>query len=112
MPYIRVETNVEISDENFVAELSKLTAGNVGKPESFVMVSVHDALKMSFGGKADPCALLTLKSLGLQESLCEGLSAALSEFMGDKLGISADRIFIEMDSHSPAMFGWNGGTFG
>ncbi|WP_320008013.1 phenylpyruvate tautomerase MIF-related protein [Maridesulfovibrio sp.] len=112
MPYIRVETNVEISDENFVPELSKLTAGNVGKPESFVMVSVHDGIKMSFGGKGEPCALLTLKSIGLQESQCEGLSAALSGFMSDKLGISADRIFIEMDTHAPEMFGWNGRTFG
>jgi len=111
MPYIRVETNIDISDENFAAELSKLTAGNVGKPESFVMVSVHDRLKMSFGGKTDPCALLTLKSLGLQASQCEGLSAALSGFIEDKLGIPADRIFIEMDSHAPEMFGWNGGTF-
>ena len=112
MPYLRVETNVDIADETFVVELSKLTAENVGKPEAYVMVAVHDGLEMSFGGKADPCALLSLKSLGLQASQCKGLSAVLCKFMGEKLDISPDRIYIEMDSHEREMFGWNGSTFG
>ncbi|WP_319779532.1 phenylpyruvate tautomerase MIF-related protein [Maridesulfovibrio sp.] len=112
MPYVRVETNVEISDDDFVADLSKLTAGNVGKPEGFVMVAVHDGLKMGFGGKTDPCALLSFKSLGLQPEQCKDLSATLCKFMEDKAGISADRIYIEFADHERMMFGWNGGTFG
>ena len=112
MPYLRVETNAQIADENFVAELSRLTAEKVGKPEAYVMISVHDGVKMSFGGKADPCALLTLKSLGLQAAQCKQLSAVLCEFMGDKLSIPADRIYVEMDTHDRGMFGWNGSTFG
>ncbi|WP_319760252.1 phenylpyruvate tautomerase MIF-related protein [Maridesulfovibrio sp.] len=112
MPFIRVETNVDVTGEDFTAGISKLIAGNLGKPESFVMVCVHSGLKMSFGGKFDPCALLTLKSLGLQASQCKELSSALTGFMGEKLGISADRIYIEFADHDREMFGWNGGTFG
>ncbi len=114
MPYIRVETNVDLSGkaDNFLTDLSGFTADNVGKPEAYVMVSVHDNVKMSFGGKADPAALVTLKSLGLQADQCKELSEKLCGFLGEKIGVPADRIYIEFADHERAMFGWNGGTFG
>ncbi|WP_320170017.1 phenylpyruvate tautomerase MIF-related protein [Maridesulfovibrio sp.] len=113
MPYIGVETNLDLGGgaEEFVADLSKLVAEILGKPESYVMVAVHDKLHMSFGGSSKPTAMLALKSLGLESAQCAGLSASLCGFMTEKIGIPADRIYIEFSDHDRSMFGWNSGTF-
>lgn len=113
MPYVRVETNVELKEsEKFISELSEFTAKVLGKPESYVLISVHERVKMSFGGSTDPAALLTMKSLGLQAGQCAALSERLCAFMEKESGIPANRIYIEFADHERSMFGWNSGTFG
>lgn len=113
MPYLRIETNVELTEKEneFISELSKFTAEMVGKPEAYVMISVHDGLSMSFGGSADPAALVTLKSLGLQAGQCAAFSEKICEFLTEKLEVAGNRIYIEFADHDRSMFGWNGGTF-
>ena len=49
---------------DFMKEMSKHIAETLSKPETYVCVCVHDDVSMTWGGKEEPCALGTLKSIG------------------------------------------------
>ena len=55
-------TRVAASD--LVREASSLVASLIGKPESYVMVSLRPETTMCFGGTEDPTAYLEVVSLG------------------------------------------------
>ena len=112
MPVLQVTTNVSIDDTNaFAMQASSLTAEILGKPESYVMVSVNGAADLIFAGTNDPCAHLMLKSLGLPESETRTYSEKLCSFIEQQLGISPARIYIEFTNPERHMFGWNSSTF-
>ena len=112
MPVLQITTNVEAKDTAELAtKASGLTAGILGKPESYVMVSIQTDASMTFAGSAEPCAFLMLKSLGLNESETSKYSEALCSFIEQQLGIPPSRTYIEFVSPERHMFGWNNGTF-
>lgn len=112
MPYIALQTNANIPNkETLIKEFSALAARELGKPESYVMAALEDGAKMLFGGSSEPCAFIQCKSIGLTESQTKKLSAGLSKFTSDSLGISLDRIYIEFAGVPGSMWGWKGGTF-
>lgn len=114
MPFLKIQTNVSV-DENKQAELltraSALTASELGKPESYVMVSIEPERIMSFAGNSAPLAYLELKSIGLQESQTADLSKALCDLVASSLEIDQGRVYIEFADAPRAMWGWNGATF-
>lgn len=114
MPFLKLQTNVEIAPETqreLLENLSRETAGQLGKPERYVMVAVEPACAMLFAGSDAPLAYLELKSIGLPENLTPTLSEALCKQVSDTLDIAADRIYIEFANAPRQMWGWNGGTF-
>ena len=114
MPYLLIRTSAgDNSTDNttLLGEASRLIAGQLGKPERYVMVSLEAGVPMLFGGSAEPAVYMELKSIGLPESRTAELSAALAQFATTHLGIPAERVYIEFADAARHMWGFNGGTF-
>jgi len=114
MPYLNIQTNADIGPKQqaeLLDQASRLVAGMLGKPESYVMVALQAGVAMRFGGSDAPLAYLELKSLGLPKARSAELSATLSEWVGQVLAIPAARVYIEFSDPKRSMWGWNSGTF-
>lgn len=117
MPLIQLETSCDLSSQDkkqsIVKTLSRLTAEGTGKPERYVMASIRDNVTMMFGGQTDPCALLTIKSIGgLNQTVNQSLSEQIAEALEDELAIPQDHIYLTFEELAPTHWGWNGKTFG
>lgn len=114
MPYVSIQTNVTVNEDQTPVLLRKVSAAAaemLGKPESYVMVALQAPVPMVFGGNDQPLAYLQLKSLGLPESSTPGFSRALCELIQSELDIPAERIYIEFSNPDRHMWGWNSKTF-
>jgi len=114
MPYLNIQTNVKINDDDQAALLhkaSQVAATALGKPESYVMVHLDAGKAMLFAGSDAPLAYLQLKSLGLPETKTGDLSSALCALMQTELGIDPGRVYIEFAGPERHMWGWNSDTF-
>ncbi len=112
MPVLQITTNATIDDTTTLAkQASSLAAELLGKPESYVMVSIVGDADLIFAGTNEPCAHLMLKSLGLPESETRAYSEKLCGFVEQQLGVPPARIYIEFLSPERHMFGWDNRTF-
>jgi len=114
MPYFSIDTNREMDPESTQALLKKASAfmaGLLGKPESFVMVSIKPGVPLAFAGSSDPAAFARLKSIGLPKERCRSFSEKLCAFIERELGVPKDRVFIDFKDLERSLFGWNGKTF-
>jgi phenylpyruvate tautomerase PptA (4-oxalocrotonate tautomerase family) len=114
MPFLRIQTNAYLSEadtKSLAAKSSALVAGQLGKPERYVMSAVETNSAMQFAGSDEPLAYLELKSIGLPESITADVSHALCELLAAETGISPERIYIEFADAQRKMWGWNGSTF-
>ena len=116
MPYLKVSTNVEISEpqtQALLGELSQLLAKQTGKPERYVMIELSAGQNMLFGGSAEALAYLECKSIGLSPSQIKALAGSLSQRLTTALpSLKAERIYIEFSNCLAENWGWNGATFG
>ncbi len=119
MPYMKIQTNVSISDNGQLPEMKELLAGmsrliseKLQKPERYVMVACEEQVPLVFAGTPEPAMFIELKSIGLQESATKSLSADICAFIERELGIDRGRVYIEFSSAPRTMWGWNGTTFG
>ncbi len=115
MPYIKLKTNVSVSDQQsaeLLSKLSKLLAEETSKPERYVMAELKQQKQMIFGGTAEPLAYLECKSIGLSSDQVKSLSASISHLLGSELQLPHDRIYIEFSNCAADYWGWNGSTFG
>ena len=112
MPSLTIISNQLLdTDSAQLKLLSKTVSEGLGKPETYVMVSVIHNPDMLFSGTNDPLAYCELKSLGLQESQTASLSAKLCDCLDKLYGIQPSRIYIEFSAPPRAMWGWNNKTF-
>ncbi len=114
MPVLDIRTNVAVPADRraaVVADASQQVAHLLGKPEKYVMVLLEDGLTLSFGGDMAPAAFVQLLSLGLPEDQTPAFSAAVCAWLGEALGLPADRVYIAFGAPPRHMFGFNGGTF-
>lgn len=112
MPYIKLQSNITIPDkEGVIKSLSSIVAEELGKPETYVMVVLEDAVEMLMGGSKEPTAFVELKSLGLPENSTTELSNSICNFLQEKLDILPVRIYINFSNVERHMWGWNDGTF-
>ena len=114
MPLLSVTTNVAVSEadrDSVILGLSAAVASMLGKPESYVMVSLRDEESLSFAGTTEPCAYLELKSIGLPADQTKTFSSQLCSEMESRLGVAADRVYIEFSDAQRHLFGWNNSTF-
>ena len=112
MPVLQITTNASIADAGALArQASSLAADMLGKPESYVMVSINGDADLIFAGSNDPCAHLRLTSLGLPETATRDYSEKLCSFIEQQLGVPPARTYIEFVSPERHMFGWDSRTF-
>ncbi len=112
MPFIRIHTNIEVSEpESVLKKLSAVAAEKIGKPEAYVMTALSDKAAMTFGGSDEPLAFIECKSIGLGETQTKSLSASLCSFCEKELQIPQNRVYIEFAGSKGSMWGWKGGTF-
>ncbi|CAL1535413.1 unnamed protein product [Lymnaea stagnalis] len=115
MPVLVVATNLKKDQipENFLREATKLIAVELKKPESYVLVQVNPDQLMSFGGSQDPCANISLSSIGVvSDDKNRKMAPKLSNFIEQHLGIKQDRFYINVHDINRAWCIWNGSTFG
>ena len=117
MPLVRVTTSHAPNDETargaLLAELSSAASQLFGKPERWVMTCLDADAAMSFGGTASPAAYVEVKNIGdLSPQLARRVSSTITEIVARGLGVSADRVYIEMTAAEGERWGYGGGTFG
>ena len=114
MPYFCIETNQPVdpdANQQLLKKLSAFVAELLGKPESYVMVSIQPEKPLVFGGTNEPAAFIRLKSIGLPTERCPELSQKICSLVEHELGVPKDRIFIDFKDLERNLFGWNGKTF-
>ena len=115
MPYLKLRTNQSCNKEQtaeLLTEFSQLVAKETGKPERYVMVELEGKKDMIFVGNNEPLAYVECKSIGLSSEQAKSLSASISQVLGIRLHIAADRVYIEFSNCPVDYWGWNGSTFG
>ncbi len=114
MPLLRIETNVSLDTANaeaLASQASQTVAGELGKPERYVMVTVQADTPMVMAGTKEPAAFLELRSIGLPDDKTEALSKALCPLMESAIGVAPDRVYINFADVPRSHWGWDGGTF-
>ncbi len=112
MPLLEITSNTVIDSSLDIAEkASKLTADLLGKPESYVMVTIQDNQSLLFAGSNEAAAHIKLKSLDLPEDKTTEYSSSLCSFINTQLNIESSRIYIEFTNPERHLWGWNNGTF-
>ena len=115
MPLLRLSTSASISDadkEELLGELSKITANAIGKPETYMMVTLSQEM-LCMSGQVGPAAFADIRSIGgLSGEVNRGISSQVCSLLKDKLGIPANRVYLNFTSLDAVNWGWDGRTFG
>jgi phenylpyruvate tautomerase PptA (4-oxalocrotonate tautomerase family) len=114
MPYLKLQTNVELSKESkteLLTDLIALISKELNKPEKYVMTLIQDSQVMLFGPSDEPLAYLEFRSIRLPEDQTKALSKSLTNFIKSRLNIEDARIFIQFINSDPHMWGFNATTF-
>jgi len=114
MPFLKIRTNQRLDEsatKSLASRASATVAELLGKPESYVMVSIETGADMLFAGTDEPLAYLELKSIGLSPSITAPASRALCDLVAGETGVATNRIYIEFTDAPRHLWGWNGGTF-
>lgn len=117
MPLIKVQTTVDAPEptrvEGLLKILSSKLATHLGKPESYVMTAFEPNVAMTFAGTVEPVCYIEVKSIGnMSPAQTKAMSQDFCQTINEKLGVPANRIYIEFADAKAAMWGWNASTFG
>ncbi len=114
MPYLRLTASKALDAERtrgFLKAASQLAAQELGKPEQYMMVAADSPVPMLFAGTDLPCAFLELRGISLPAAKTGSLTKSLCELVTARLGIAADRVYINFADVPAHLWGWNGDTF-
>ncbi|CAL4966589.1 unnamed protein product [Urochloa decumbens] len=115
MPTLILSTNVPVDAvvaADILKDCSKAVARIIGKPESYVMVSINGSVPMSFAASEEPAAYGELVSIGgIGPGVNGKLSAAVAEILETKLSVIRSRFYIKFEDVKGHNFGFNGSTF-
>lgn len=115
MPLLHVRSSSPpLSDagQSLLRELSAELARELGKPESYVMVSLENNSTMLFGGTSEPACFAVLKNIGtFAPAQTERLSALLTARLAKALGVAPSRIYLEFVNAQGHLWGHDGSTF-
>lgn len=115
MPFLRLTSSApdtEIKAAAIAAELSQTVSKLLGKPESYVMISIEKSV-MSMSGTDAPAAFLDLRSIGgFSPHKNKALSQTLSDIVQKHLAVPTNRIYLSFTDVPGTHWGWSGATFG
>jgi len=113
MPYFSIHTNQAMersAKQALLKRASAMAADLLGKPESYVMVSMDDGAALIFGGTEEPAAFVELRSIGLPREQCSGYAEKISDLLEEELKIPRNRVFIDFTDLDRGLFALNGKT--
>ncbi|MGH7941801.1 MAG: phenylpyruvate tautomerase MIF-related protein, partial [Limisphaerales bacterium] len=97
MPLLKLETTVAITEDkraSLLPALSRIVAETTGKPEQYVMVTLHQA-GMLMGGKPGDAAFVDVRGIGgLSASINSQLSQKVCQLLKQSLGVAPERIYL------------------
>ncbi|WP_288246741.1 phenylpyruvate tautomerase MIF-related protein [uncultured Prochlorococcus sp.] len=110
MPYINVSTSAKVNNKDkLLEEISILISSLTKKSRRFVMAKIDDNCQMYFNDDKPSC-FLEIKSIGSISP--SEMAKPISDFIYQKMGIPADRIYISFEDVPASLWAWNGRTFG
>lgn len=112
MPFVNVNTNTDISKEQEIAVKSQLGKAieNLGKTESWLMVSFNANKPLYFKGDDSPAAFVDISVFGKStDEQCEKMTVNVCSIIEKELGIPADRTYVKYSGTS--QWGWNNMNF-
>jgi len=117
MPFVTIHTSAELPTEEkqttLLRALSSTVAKLTGKPESYVMTSLAPRARMTFAGSVDPACFVEVRSIGgLSGDIPTKLTKAICERVHDTLGVATNRVYVVFQDVPPALWGFDGATFG
>jgi len=99
--------------KQLLVSLSALLARELGKPESYVMTNLVPQCEMTFAGTLEPACYVEVKNIGkFKPEQTQKLSAKISDLLGQSLGITKSRVYIEFSDATGYLWGYDGTTFG
>ncbi|KAJ4754701.1 Macrophage migration inhibitory factor [Rhynchospora pubera] len=111
MPTLNLNTNVPVdavTSSDILKDCSRVLAKIIGKPESYVMISLHGGVPMSFAGSEEPAAYGEVISIGgLGPGVNGKLSSALAEILESKLSVDSSRFYIKFYDVQVHWLQWN-----
>lgn len=115
MPLLKLETTVALSVEQTKAllpALSKIVAETIGKPESYVMVTISPSTIL-MSGKSGDAAFVDVRSIGgLSDDVNRQLSRKICTLLNDSLDVAQERVFLNFADVPAGNWGWKGSTIG
>ncbi|NJN47141.1 MAG: hypothetical protein HC808_12400 [Candidatus Competibacteraceae bacterium] len=115
MPLLQLQTATPVADEQqqtLLSALSKILSESIGKPESYVMVTLRSGPLMMAGAAGD-AAFADVRSIGgLGGGTNKQIAQKVCALLQEQLGIASNRVFLNFTDVSASHWGWNGSTFG
>jgi len=114
MPVFTIQTNVSVAahDKDFHATMTKLIADELKKPVEFIFVIVQDNQNMAYGGTLEPCAHVTLSSIGaLGPDQNIKVTKRICHHLQEHLKIPSTRVFVVFTDVDAAWIGYDNTTF-
>jgi len=116
MPLVKITSSVGPTADargSLLADLSKLLAKELGKPEAYVMTAFEAVAAMTFAGTSEPAAYVEVKNIGrFSPELTKRLSGEICARLSKALGVQPGRIYIEFTDAQGHLWGYDGDTFG
>jgi phenylpyruvate tautomerase len=115
MPLLQLQTAAPVADDKqqpLLSALSKILSEAIGKPESYVMVTLRSG-PVSMAGSAGDAAFADVRSIGgLNGGTNKQLAQRICALLQEQLGIPSNRVFLNFTDVGASHWGWNGSTFG
>ena len=116
MPFVRIETNCEFSQEvinEVITQVTEKVHENKGDPKSMILVVVNTKVNVSFGGDYEkPAAAVQVLSREMSPEITKNLTESISDILLNKFGVPAERMYIFFQNFSELyLVGWKRKTF-
>ncbi|XP_035123521.1 D-dopachrome decarboxylase isoform X1 [Callithrix jacchus] len=112
MPFLELDTNLPANrvPAGLEKRLCAAAASILGKPADRVNVTMRPGLAMSLNGSTEPCAQLSVSSIGVVGTAEDNRShsAHFFEFLTKELALDQDRILIRFFPLEPWQIGKKG----
>jgi hypothetical protein len=113
MPYIKITTNIKITDDRekiLREELGEAITVIPGKSEAWLMLGFQDEMKMAFRGDTSPLAMIEVDIYGKADpTYYDILTRRLCDITSATLSIPGERIYVKY-SETPH-WGYDGEDF-